>query len=367
MQIKTMKIAAHVCRAVLAATFICSGFVKSVDPWGTALRVNEYLSIYGLDALERWSMEFSIWLCGAELMMGLMLLFKVRIRLVSIFTLASMTLFTVITFLSATWLPVEDCGCFGDALKLTPWQTFAKNLVLLPMAYVVWRRYRPDKIFAFRTTELLLMALFFSLSMGIGIYSCRHLPLVDFLPYKIGVNLDETMRAAVVQDAAPETVLVYRNLKTGRTREFRLDDKEWQDESTWEWVDTRTTHAQPAIHPTVAEFSIRDVEGDATTEILRREGRVYMLCATRLDGVGRRCSLRFEAAIRRAAEQGASVVLLTADPLREVTYRGFGSQQVRCYNVDAATLKTMLRAKNGVVVLDSGTIVDKRNCRDMDF
>ena len=118
---KAVKIAAHVCRAVLAATFICSGFVKSVDPWGTALRVNEYLSIYGLDALERWSMEFSIWLCGAELMMGLMLLFKVRIRLVSIFTLASMSLFTVITFLSATWLPVEDCGCFGDALKLSPW------------------------------------------------------------------------------------------------------------------------------------------------------------------------------------------------------------------------------------------------------
>lgn len=367
MQIKIMKIAAHVCRIILSATFICSGFVKSVDPWGTALKVNEYLSIYGFDVPERWSMCFSIWLCGAELMMGLMLLFKVRIRLVSIFTLASMTLFTVITFLSATWLPVEDCGCFGDAMKLSPWQTFAKNLVLLPMACVVWRRYRPDRIFAFSPVEVLLTALFFSLAMGIGIYSYRHLPLVDFLPYKVGVNLDETMRDAMTHDAAPETVLVYRNLKTGDMREFRLADKEWQDSSTWEWVDTRTVTAPSAIRPTVAEFSVRDAEGDATAEILGRKGRVYMLCATRLDRVGGRCTCRFEAALRHAASEGASAVLLTADPLHEVTYRAFGNELVRCYNVDATTLKTMLRAKNGMVVLDSGTIVDKRNCRDMDF
>ncbi|MBQ2394863.1 MAG: DoxX protein, partial [Alistipes sp.] len=81
---------AHICRFILAATFIVSGFVKSVDPWGTALKVNEYLSIYGLEWLSPISMAFSIWMCGAELMMGLMLTFKVRIRLVSIFAVLSM-------------------------------------------------------------------------------------------------------------------------------------------------------------------------------------------------------------------------------------------------------------------------------------
>lgn len=114
------------------------GFVKTVDPWGTAIKIQEYLSIYGLESLSGLRFGFSIWLCGAELMMGLMLLFKVRIRLISIFALASMIFFTVLTFLSATWLPVEDCGCFGDAVKLTPWETFAKNLVLLPLSVVVW-------------------------------------------------------------------------------------------------------------------------------------------------------------------------------------------------------------------------------------
>jgi len=102
------------------------------------------------------------------LMMGCMLLFKVRIRLISIFALISMFFFTVLTFLSATVLPVEDCGCFGEALKLSPWQTFFKNLILLPLAVVVWWRYRPDRIFAFKPLEIVLTVLFFLFSMGLG-------------------------------------------------------------------------------------------------------------------------------------------------------------------------------------------------------
>ena len=114
---RTFKIAANVCRLILACTFIVSGFTKVIDPWGTALKVNEYLSIYGLDYLQPGAMVFSIWLCGAELMMGCMLLFKVRIRLISIFAVLSMVFFTLLTLLSATLIPVEDCGCFGEALK----------------------------------------------------------------------------------------------------------------------------------------------------------------------------------------------------------------------------------------------------------
>ena len=99
------KIAANVCRVILALTFIFSGFTKVIDPWGTALKVNEYLSIYGMEWLQPAAMTFSIWLCGAELMMGCMLLFKVRIRLISIFAVVSMLFFTGLTLLSATVLP----------------------------------------------------------------------------------------------------------------------------------------------------------------------------------------------------------------------------------------------------------------------
>ena len=258
---RVFKLIANICRLILACTFILSGFTKVIDPWGTAMKVNEYLSIYGVESLQPASMAFSIWLCGAELMMGCMLLFKVRIRLISIFAVLSMLFFTALTLLSATLIPVEDCGCFGEALKLTPWQTFFKNLALLPMAFVVWWRYRPDKIFAFNALEIVLTVTFFFLSMYLGYYCYRHLPLIDFLPYKVGVNIWEGMHAPAVEPGETETVLVYRNLETGKLHEFSLEDTAWQDAGKWEWVDTRTTEEMPAIRPLMSEFALRDAEG----------------------------------------------------------------------------------------------------------
>lgn len=362
---RAFKIAAHVCRIVLAATFILSGFTKAIDPWGTALKVDEYLAIYGLDALMPASMVFSIWLCGAELMMGCMLLFKVRIRLISIFALISMIFFTVLTFLSATVLPVEDCGCFGDALKLSPWETFFKDLALLPMAVVVWWRYRPDKIFAFKPLEVALTCLFFSLSMYLGYYCYRHLPIIDFLPYKVGVNIREAMQEPVETVGEAEAVLIYRDRATGREHAFSLEDTEWQDTVRWEWVDTRMSVETPSIRPLVSEFSLRDDGDDATDEVLAVSGRLYMLCVTSFDRLSKRCIQRMAGLVARANEEGAQVVCLTPYPLVGETWYDFGTGEVHCYNIDASTMKTMLRARNGLVVLDDGTIAAKMNCRDI--
>lgn len=364
---RSIKILAHVCRILLALTFILSGFTKAVDPWGTALKVDEYLAIYNLDALLPASMLFSIWLCGAELMMGCMLLFKVRIRLISIFACISMILFTGITLLSATVLPVEDCGCFGDAVKLTPWQTFFKNLVLLPMALLVWWRYRPDKIFAFNGREVALTLLFFFGSMYLGYYCYRHLPLLDFLPYKVGVNIREAMQEPNEPVGAFETVLVYRDRQTGKERTFSLEDTEWQDEERWEWVDTRTLGDASVIRPLVSEFSLRNAGADVTEEVLATPGRLYMLCVTSFDDLPEACAQRMAALVQRAAAEGAEVICLTPWPLEGEAWYDFGDDgaEVQCYNIDASTMRTMLRARNGLVVLDDGTITDKRNCRDI--
>ena len=356
---------AHACRIVLAATFILSGFTKVIDPWGTALKVDEYLTIYGLETLMSASMLFSIWLCGAELMMGCMLLFKVRIRLISIFALISMFFFTVLTFLSATVLPVEDCGCFGEALKLSPWQTFFKNLILLPLAVVVWWRYRPDRIFAFKPLEIVLTVLFFLFSMGLGYYCYIHLPLIDFLPYKVGVNIREAMQEPAETVGKTETVLIYRDRETGRERSCSLDETEWQDTLRWEWVDTRMLTDAPTIRPLVSEFALRDNGSDATDDVLAVRGRLYMLCVTSFDRLPERCIRRMAALVARAAEEGAQVVCLTPYPLDGETWYDFGTGEVHCYNIDASTMRTMLRARNGVVVLDDGTITAKMNCRDI--
>lgn len=359
------KLLANVCRIVLACTFIVSGFTKVIDPWGTSMKINEYLTMYGFSYLEPASMVFSIWLCGAELMMGCMLLFKVRIRLISIFAVISMIFFTLLTLLSATLIPVEDCGCFGDALKLTPWQTFYKNLALLPMAVVVWWRYRPDKIFAFNTLEILLTCTFFFLSMYLGYYCYRHLPLIDFLPYKVGVNIWEQRQAPIMDADEGETILVYRNLESGKEQEFSIDDPEWQDAEKWEWVDTRTNERTVPIRPLMSEFVVRDAVGDATEELLTTPGRLYMLCVTNFDRLPKSCERRLGRVVAYAEKQGGRVVCLTPQPLDSVTYYDFGTGSVHCYNIDASVMKTMLRARNGMVVLEDGTIYAKMNCRDI--
>ena len=327
-----------VCRLVLAVVFIVSGFTKVIDPWGTSIKINEYLTIYGFDYLIPASMVFSIWLCGAEMMMGCMLLCKVRIRLVSIFALASMLFFTILTFLSATFIPVEDCGCFGEAIKLSPWETFFKNLALLPMAAVVWAYYRNDKILAFRRSEVALTIFFFLLTMGLGFYCYCHLPLIDFLPYKIGVNIREEMHASSA--AGPEgelqTVLVYRNRMTGEEREFALDDTEWQDDTVWEWVDTKILGEVPEMNPMIEEFALRNGAEDVTDRVLATPGRLYLICVTRFDRIGRRCEDRLERLVERALQEGAHVVCITPEPLQGNGIHSFGkSTPVPCYNIDA--------------------------------
>lgn len=363
------RVLCHVCRVVFALTFIFSGFVKAMDPWGTAINIGNYMSAYGFANYDHLVMPFSIWLCGAEFMMGCMLLFKVRIRLVSIFALVSMSFFTLLTFLSATFIPVEDCGCFGEFVKLTPWETFAKNMVLLPMAICIWWRYRPDRPFLFSRLELLLTFVFFTLSMSIGTLSYLHLPPIDLLPYRKGVNIAAEMEAARNTKAESQIVLVYRNRRTGRLREFSLTDRAWRNEERWEWVETKVDKdIVDGVNPMILEFHISDHNRDVTDSLLNVGGRVCMLCVNNVAELSSSCRRRMVSVVERSKSEDFKVVCLTPQPLshQQHTITLDEGCEVDCYNIDFKTMITLLRATAGYVCLEDGTIVDKRNCRDID-
>ena len=165
-----------------------------------------------------------------------------------------------------------------------------------------------------------------------------------------------------------EYVLIYRNRRTGKLREFSIDDKEWQDDKKWEWVETRVDNEISPIQTLVSEFSISDVEGNVTREILTHKGRLYLICVTNFNKISGDCRRRLRSVVEQAEADGGMVVCITPQPLREVTYYSFdGSDMVRCYNIDATVLKTMLRANNGLVVLDDGVITGKYNCRNINF
>ncbi len=364
---RRLKVASHVARIIVGSIFILSGFVKVVDPWGTMIKVNEYLIIYRIDWFSPLTAPFSIWLSGAELMMGLMLTFKVRIRMVSTFALISMSFFTLLSFLSATLLPVESCGCFGDAIHLTPWATFSKNIVLLPLSFIVWYRYKPDKMFAFNKLEVFLALLFFTSTISLGTYCFYHLPLLDFRPYKIGVNIpDAITKARKASAPKSKTTLLYRNRATGKIREFDLDDKRWHDESKWEWVDTITEmEYEIKYRDLIAEFTLFDYMGmDNTDAILAQKGGMVMLCITSRDKLNDRVISQLTPYINRMKEKGYRIIALSPESMADGVIR-IGEHAVEGYNIDASTMKTIVRAHVGVVVLDNGTIKDKRGWRDL--
>lgn len=346
---------ATACRIIFAITFIVSGFLKAIDPWGTILILENYLVAYNV-ALPEWlTLVASLLICGVELAVGLLLLLKVQTRLSSFVALVTMLFFTILTLLSATIVPVEDCGCFGEAINLTPWQTFAKNMALLPMALCLWYRHRAEKLFDGSPRKVVALGTTLILSFGLGLYCYRHLPLIDFLPYKVGVNIAEQMRNELTQSSIEKVVLVYRNRTTGELRYFSVEDTEWQNDALWEWVDTRTESVDNGHTATILEFQIADEEGnDVTTEILALP-KVYLLLCESAD-IDAAVAAKFRAVETYAAQNGGEVIYVTADrPLP------------KWYTMDAKTMKTLLRARCGMVVLEQGTITAKYNYRDIPY
>ncbi len=364
---KILKVASHVARLIVGLTFVVSGFLKAVDPWGTMIKVSEYLTIYRMDWFEPLTAPFSIWLSSAELMMGLMLTFKVRIRMVSTFALISIGFFSLLSFLSATVLPVDSCGCFGEAIRLKPWATFAKNMVLLPLAFVVWYRYKPDKMFAFNKLEICLALTLFTSTVTLGSYCFYHLPLIDFRPYKIGVNMPDAIEKARLASAPKSTTtLIYKNIKTGKLKEFSLNDKRWHDETKWEWVDTITEVEDDIDYKNlIAEFSLFDHNGaECTDAILAQKGGVVMLCMASRSDLKDKVLSRLEPYITRMELAGYQTIVLSPEIIEGGVIK-IGDYEIEGYNVDSSTMKTMIRARVGVIVLQDGVIVDKRSWRDL--
>ena len=355
------------CRIVVALLFIFSGLSKAIDPWGTSFVVEEYLRAYSAEWLVGGSIALSIVLSGAELMLGLLIALGILPRLSSIVAFATMCLFTVITLLSATVFTVADCGCFGDVVKLSPWLTFAKNIILLPFAALLWWFSRPAEWFTLSRRQLIYTAATAVISFGIGIYSYLYLPLIDLSSYREGINLYELVYGSEEQASEGEDTYISKSTESGDLREFTLEELESLDD-TWEWVETHEGSVATAESPAENTLFISDSEGDATRDILSRQGAVYLICITDFDAIPMSCARRLERVVRRAMDNDDLVIILTPEYLRGITYYSFAeSPLVRCYNIDAREMKNLLRANNGLVVLHNAIITDKLNCRSIDF
>ena len=351
-------------RYILAALFIFSGFVKSVDPMGTAIKIREYMLAFHLDALTDTAPWLSVLLCGTELLLGLMLLTGIFRKIAAYATLLFMSFFTLLTLYILIASPVSDCGCFGEAVSLSNSATFIKNLIFASIAVFYAVNIRHTTIPARKpyATALLLAGF----SFGIPIHALSFLPVIDFLPYQIGTNIPRSMQ---IPDDAPhseyKTTLIYKNLKTGDIQEFELEDTTWYDSDTWEYIDTKNKVIKQGYVPPISHFNVLDRNGkDRADEILSDPGDQCWLILPEYGNLNRHCLQNLSEFSRFAETSNLPLLTFTGqDPDMTAAYLAERGIRTTCYNVDPTTLKSMIRSRShtGVLFIRGGTILAKWN------
>jgi hypothetical protein len=351
-------------RLISGLVFVFSGFVKAIDPMGSAIKFEEYFMAFNIEFLGFIALPMAVLLSSAELMIGLNLLAKVRILFTSWLLIIFMTFFTILTFILAVSNPVSDCGCFGDAIKLTNWQTFYKNIILFVPALIVFVFRKKFSETASAFTEWYLSSVNFVMPILLSIFCLLHEPLLDFRPYETGTHIPTAM---VLPPDAPldqyETILVYE--KDGIVKEFNESNFPWQD-STWKWVETRQKLIFKGDEPPIHDFSLTTLEGDDITEnVLSDSGYIFLIIAPGLTDASHKGLDKMNEIAMASAAVNIRTYCLTSSPQPEIDNFGeiFKPAFELC-TTDETTLKTILRSNPGLVLLKSGTIIGKWSFRD---
>lgn len=357
-----MKALGHVARILVGITFIFSGFVKGIDPWGSAYKFIDYYHALGLDWMTWSAFPLGIVLAFAEFLIGVALLFAINIRFFSWGALLFMIFFTPLTLWIAIANPVTDCGCFGDALVISNWDTFYKNVVLIILAVIVFyqrRQLMPILGKISPAAGYLVIAAY----IGVVYHSYRHEPIIDFRPYKVGVNIVEAM--AIPEDAQPdiyENIFYYRNKNTSEVKRFTEDDYPWQDTENWEFESMDEPRLiQQGYRPPIQVFNVETRDGDNIYDFfLYDEEYVFMLIAYDINKSQRRNQDRINDLASWAMEENYSFICITSSLYEDCDrFAEETGAPYEFFHADEIALKTMIRSNPGLMVLKGGTIVAK--------
>ena len=352
--------AVNVCRFVLATTFIFSGYVKAIDPLGTLYKLKDYAAAMSLNGLlPDWVLVgVAIALGALEFALGVFMLFAVRRHVVSRITLAFMTAMTVLTLWIFVADPVKDCGCFGDALKLTNGETLLKNIVLAACAAIVaWRPVDMAR-FISRSNQWIVRYYTVAYIVITSVYCLYTLPIFDFRPYHVGMNIKQGMEIPEGAEQ-PEFESTFLLRKNGETREFTLDN---YPDSTWEYVDTRTVQTKKGYEPPIHDFALTscDTGEDITEQVLTKKGYTFLLVSPRLAVADDSNFGDIDQIYEYAEENGADFYCVTASANDEIErWRDITGAEYQFCNADETTLKTMIRSNPGLMLLKDGTIIGK--------
>ena len=332
-----------------------SGIVKAIDPLGSAYKFHDYFQAFNMGFLEWLSLPLAILLCTAEFIAGFSVLTGIRKKTGIWVVMILMIVFTPLTLVLALTNPVSDCGCFGDAIHLTNWQTFWKNIVLISFSLLLFTGRKQDKQHFKRITEWGLITAVFMLLILFCLANLRYLPVIDFLPYKTGVKIADKM---VVPEGVPvdeyQTTFIYE--KDGIEKEFSLTDYP-ADDTTWKFVDQKSVLIKKGYQPPIHDFSITSINGDDLTEkILSDPGYSVLMITRKLSAAHPdRLSEGFDLG-NYCIANSIDFYILTASGTSEV--KNYINELQLC-SADEITLKTMVRSNPGYILLKDGVIIGK--------
>jgi len=355
------------CRIIVGLLFIFSGLIKINDPLGFSYKLEEYFDVFHIAFLYPYALTLSILLCALEMILGFALLIGVRAKSVAWGLLLLIIFFAFLTFYSAYFKVVQTCGCFGDAIPLTPWQSFSKDLILLLLILVLFfNRTKIQPLFTTKRGDKVLIAAAI-VSVGIGLYTYNFLPVIDFLPYKVGANILDEMKTP--PGAQPDQFELTYHLKNKKTKETKvmtntdyMKTNIWKD-NNWEIIgDPESKLVKKGFSPKIMDLAIQDAQGnDYTKELLSNPFNNLIIVAYNLDKTDGDAINRLNVlAINLATNYNTRTVLLTSNSAKDA--EAFSKEHhlaVEIFYADGVPLKSMVRANPGILLLKNGTIINK--------
>ena len=376
------RLIASISRTLLGLVFIFSGVVKAIDPLGTVYKIEDYLKAFGGFFNELLPMaELAAWaLIILELLLGVCMVLNIRTQWTSWFALLFYLVMTPLTLYIALTNPVSDCGCFGDAIVLTNWQTFWKNVVLIVLAIILVALRKHVRQLWSNWMEMLLVALTILATVVFMSWTRNHLPVKDFRPYKIGNHLPTLMEYP--EDAEPdvyEYAFVYE--KDGVEQTFTLENYPKGD-STWTFVRQDSRLIKKGYEPPIHDLEILNADyEDLTWDILESEEPVTLVVMYDLKKADKSQIAKVEALASNLSPFASSPDTLPLQGESEGAFyilTGSGTDDIINFcleyptlsdyvcTCDPVTLKTIVRANPGVIVLQNGIVIDKYNLRNRD-
>ncbi|MFD2890505.1 BT_3928 family protein [Flavobacterium chuncheonense] len=358
----------QISRILVGVLFIISGLIKLNDPIGFSYKLEEYFNanVLNMEFLIPFALLIACFVVIFEVVLGVMLLLGFKPKFTVWSLLAMIVFFTFLTFYSAYFNKVTDCGCFGDALKLTPWESFTKDVILLFFILILFVNQKLINPLLSKPAMNLTVFAAYSLCLFMAFYVYQHLPLKDFRAYKVGTNIQKGMEIPEgAEKSEYEMIFIYK-VNGVDTEISYADVMANKVPAGAEFVDRKDKLIKQGYVPPIHDFTI-EKDGNDYTESVLEEPKVVLFVAYDLNKSKEKGMKLLEEFNQKAAAKGYTVIGLTSSnpELIALTKHRY-NQNFDYYFCDATTLKTIERANPSIVILEKGNIVQKAHFNDID-